>query len=713
MITLDSSVGNLARVGERNRTYLETLGIETCQDLIFYFPFRFDDYSKVVRISELKQNMTATVEGVIEMMNNRRSPFKKKILTEAIVSDGTGQVKVVWFNQPFLIKNLKAGDRVSLSGRTSENFYDLTIVSPVYEKIRTDGPRLHTGRLVPVYSLTRGLHEKHFRLIVAEALERCLRFVPEWLPAELVASEKLVGIHEALSNIHFPESPESLVRARERLSFDEFLTYQLIGKNIRREFAAQEAPAIAFWENESKEWIAALPFALSEKQRKSAWEIVSDMQREHPMNRLLEGDVGSGKTVVAALTMLNAALSEYQTAFMAPTEILASQHFATLSRLFARSELSVCLLTSKQCKVSHGSARSQMKEDQHLRNGAGVDPLSSSSHGCTRSEVLELVAKGAIDIVIGTHALIQPDVTFANLGLVIVDEQHRFGVRQRQLLREKRTDGKTPHLLSMTATPIPRSLALVMYGDLDVSIIDELPTGRKKIITKIVPASYREWTYDFIKKQIAHGRQAFVVCPLVSPSDAFGAKSVKEEAARLSSEVFADVPIGMLHGKMKAEEKERVMREMADGTLKILVASSVVEVGIDVPNATVMLVEGAERFGLAQLHQFRGRVGRSAFQSYCFLAPSDPSKENLERLRALTTSASGFALAEKDLKFRGPGEIYGHQQSGLPQLKIADLFDVALLRRTGTLAEKIASDPNAYPTVTNRLEKLRRDVHFE
>lgn len=695
MSLVDSTL-ELLRVGPALQKLLKTMGIETCKDLIFYFPYRFDDFSSLVRIADLQAGVTVTIQGRIDMIANRRSRNRRMIVTTALVSDESGSIKVVWFNQPFLIKNLQVGNEVVLSGKTSDTYYDLQMVSPVYEKMtgKIDAifpVNLHTARLVPVYSLPAKCTQKQFRALVHDALETCCADVEELLPEAVLAKERFLGIRESLRAIHFPESSERFQEARRRFAFEELFILQLCVQSARSVYASSRAYAIRPHREEIKKFLALLPYSFTNHQQRAAREIMRDMCKNVPMNRLLQGDVGSGKTIVSALAMLNTVQSGYQCAVMAPTEILARQHYETLSVVFKESGIRIALLTAHYQESGIKS--------QGLKNSKQV--------------LHDSIQSGGIDIVVGTHALLQEKVTFKHLAFVVIDEQHRFGVRQRKLLKEKNTDGTMPHLLSMTATPIPRSLALTAYGDLDISTIRQLPKGRKKITTKIVPKTYREWTVDFIKKQIAEGRQAFIICPLIDESDVLGAKSVKEEYKRLTRGPFSGLRLGMLHGKMKKDEKESVMRQMLDGAIDIIVTTTVVEVGIDIPNASIMLIEGAERFGLAQLHQLRGRVGRSIHQSYCFLVPTDDGNKELTRLKALVRSHDGFALAEKDLELRGEGDLFGFRQAGLPRLTIATLFDTELIQKARDFASDYSGHFWQYPELKKRIDSFQHDVHLE
>ncbi len=697
MITFDSPVRMICGIGAKNEKQLALLGIHTCRDLIFYFPYRFDDFSVIVPIIALQPDMIATIQGKITLIANRRSARQKKILTEALISDASGTVKVIWFNQPFLIKNLTVGDVVNLSGKTNSHVFDLSLVSPQYEKVQPEKESIHTARLVPVYSLTEKITQKQFRTLMKVALDACLVHVPEWLPSEILLGEKFIGIQEALAHIHFPYTKDAWEEAKKRFQFEELFFLQLTALQTRKSLQSTPAFPAQFFEKEIKDFVASLPFRITEAQRRSAWEILKDCQKSVPMNRLLEGDVGSGKTAVAAIAIVQMVKSGCQVAYMAPTEILARQHVKTLSDFFKTHEVSLCLVTSGECE-SYGEEVQKSDEKKKDR----------------RKRIVDAISHGNIQVIIGTHALLEEKISFHSLGLVIIDEQHRFGVAQRKKLREKSgVRGYMPHLLSLTATPIPRSLALTVYGDLDISLLDELPKGRKEIITKIVPGEYRQWTYDFIEKEIQRGRQVIIVCPTVDQSDVLGVRSVKKEYERLSRDIFPTRRLLMMHGKMNTEKKQSVMEAILTGEADILVATSVVEVGVDIPNATVMVIEGAERFGLAQLHQFRGRVGRSLYQSYCFLLPTSEAQEDGERLKALVSCSDGFLLAEKDLELRGPGEVFGRQQSGMMEFKIADIKDITLIKKTREWASRMSEKIEEYPEIQKRIQIANGEVHFE
>ncbi len=663
---------------------LGKIGIETIKDLIFYYPFRYEDYSRLSPINRLEAGMTVTAKGKITLIKNSRSPRKRKIITEAIVEDDTDQIKTVWFNQPWIAKNVKAGDEVYLSGKIVGDLFNAYFYSPNYEKVSAF--TTNTARLVPIYSLTEGVTNKQLRFLMKTAVGLAGE-AEDHLPPEIKKKNNLADLAWSLKTIHFPEDNRALSIAKKRLSFDELFFPQLWSQLLKRKLKEKKSPTISFHQDETKELLGRLDFELTADQKKAAWQIIKDLQKDEPMNRLLDGDVGSGKTLVAAIAAYNTVLSGCQAIFMAPTEILARQHFLTLSGLLGSNRPKIGLVTGS-------------------RRIIGDEPVA-------KKEFWRCAQAGEIDIIVGTHALIQEGADFGRLGLVVVDEQHRFGVEQRQLLKEKSV--LTPHFLSLTATPIPRTLALAFYGDLDLSVIRQSPKGRKKIITRVVPADKRRLAYEFILKQINSGRQVFVICPLIDPSDRLGVRSVTEEFERLDKNVFPDLKIGLLHGRLKSVEKERVMAEFVENKIKILVSTSVVEVGIDVPNATVMMIEGAERFGLAQLHQFRGRVGRGEYQSYCFLFSDNSGREQIDRLEIMTNCYDGFALAQKDLELRGAGKIYGLEQSGFSDFKIADISDLDMLATVRSAVRDFLEryDIDDRPAVKERLEKYNFVEHLE
>jgi len=700
MPELNSPISSLSRVGKTTSQYLKKLGLETVSDLLFYTPFRYDDFRDRKLIKDLKAGETVSIVGTIELIQNKRSARQRKYLTEALVSDDSETIKVIWFNQPFLTKNLKVGDLISLAGKVSDSYGQLSLVSPIYEKAY-DASLIHTQGLIPNYHLSAGLTQKQLRFLIKQVINLSVQ-IPDWLPDEVRRSLKLLSLASALRQAHFPKNPIEAEAAEKRLNFSDLFLRQLKSQMIKSQLKQRRAPGIAFQEAATKRFVASLPFKLTDAQRKAAWEILNDLARPEPMSRLLEGDVGSGKTLVAALALFNAALNNYQGTLLVPTEILASQHYKSLARLLTDFNFKIGLLTRGQQEINYEIPNLDRASTQKTRRGLIIESILDEA-----------------DIIIGTHSLIQDKIDFARLGLIIVDEQHRFGVSQRRKLLSNGRDGLTPHFLSMTATPIPRSLALAIYGDLDLSIIDQLPSGRLPIITRLIAENERTRAYDFIRREIIKGRQAFVVCPLVDDSDKLGFKSAKAESERLAKQIFPDLKIGLIHGRLKAIEKEAIMADFLANKIQILVATAVVEVGVDVPNATIMMIEGAEHFGLAQLHQFRGRVGRGNEQSYCFLFPGSDQEETAkakQRLEALIKYPDGPSLAKIDLKLRGAGEIYGASQSGWPEIKLATLFDYALIKQAQEEAEKLVKvDPDLvkHPLLKAKLGEWEQDVHLE
>ncbi|MBI4185950.1 MAG: ATP-dependent DNA helicase RecG [Chloroflexi bacterium] len=676
--SIDSPITVVRGISSSLAARFNKLGVSTVRDLLYFFPNRHLDYSQKKYISQLRegeeQTITANVWQAKEvMLGGRRS-------TEAIVGDETGNVRVVWFNNPYLARQIQTNTRIVISGRVSLFNGRPVFESPEWELLE-DKELVHTGRLVPLYPLTQGLRHRQVRKLMREFVEQWSWQVEDFLPAEVRSHCQLMELSQAISQSHYPEDEAAKDRARVRLAFDELFLLQL-GVLGRKRNWQESQPGTPFDVDAPllESFISSLPFELTAAQRKVIGEVLADLQKSRPMSRLLQGEVGSGKTVVATVALLMAAASGYQGALMAPTEILAEQHFATISQLLSR--------------MCH-----QEVADSHLRSYSGllarpvsVALLIGDVPQATKQELCQRISRGDVDIVIGTHAVIQEGVQFNCLGLAVVDEQHRFGVAQRLALRQK---GFNPHVLVMTATPIPRTLALTLYGDLDLSVIDELPPGRQAVKTRWLGPEQRASAYNFVRRQAAGGHQAFIICPLVEESEAIEAKAATAEYRRLSEEVFPDLRLGLLHGRMPGVEKDGVMRRFHAGELDILVSTPVVEVGIDVPNATVMLVESADRFGLSQLHQFRGRVGRGQAQSYCILLAQNPSDVGRERLSLIEKLQDGFALAEEDLRLRGPGEFFGTRQSGLPDLRMARLSDVALLEMARGEAERLfQADPS-------------------
>jgi ATP-dependent DNA helicase RecG len=706
-MNLSTPLTSLNGVGAAIGKRLADIGLNNVQDLLLYFPFRYDDFTNATKIKDLQPDVAANIIGQIELIENRRAHSRRMNITEALINDGSETLKVIWFNQPFLTKTLRVGDTVSLAGKAEDQGI-LTMVSPVYEKISASG-LIHTAGLVPIYHLTEKITEKQLRFLISQIINLS-QDLPDSLPEEIRKKLDLLPLGEAIKLIHFPKKFADVEMARRRLAFDELFLMQLKSLLVKKDRDLARAEIIKFKEKETKEFVDSLPFKLTEDQRQASWSILQDLGKSRPMSRLLNGDVGSGKTLVAVIALLNIALNNKQGVLMAPTEILAQQHFNSISKMLANFPLRIALLTNNYRLLnstlsgpSTAAAAASAQDDKNKK--------------ISRSEILKSIKAGEIDIIIGTHALVQEDVKFKNLALAVIDEQHRFGVEQRKALMQKSGHPSlTPHLLSMTATPIPRSLALALFGDIDVSIIKQMPHGRKPILTKIVPEEKRPAAYNFIREQIRAGRQAFVVCPLIEESDLFGVKSVKEEFFKLDRGVFPEIKMAALHGKLKAKEKEEIMRGFLAGDYKILVSTSVIEVGVDVPNATIMMIEGADRFGLAQLHQFRGRVGRGGEQSYCFLFPSSYDPKTSQRLENLEKITDGFALAQADLKTRGSGEIFGTAQSGFPELKIATLWDYELIKQAQEeAAALLAADPELKknPILRQEINIFEEKIHLE
>lgn len=670
---IGDSITTVRGVGDRVAKKFATLGIATVGDLIENYPRRYDDFSQMSPISRLKPG-TVSIQAVIKQAKGRYVRRGMHI-TEAVASDDTDSVRLVWFNQPYRETSLKAGQSYFISGQYELSHQRFAIMNPSIE-LASDFP-VHTARIVPIYRETKGLSSVQIRRALGELLP-VIRSQPETLPAWIVKEQKLMPRAAALEAMHFPKDTKQLAQAKKRLGFEEVFELSLASLLNKYELLLDKAVSIPFQEALAKEFVGKLPFTLTDAQRKVVWRIYQDMQKSTPMNRLVEGDVGSGKTVVATMAALMAIAKNYQVAFMAPTELLARQHADTIYQLLAsvRQEHTVALLV--------GGMKAKQKAAAH-----------------------EHIASGEAQFIIGTHALIQEKVDMQRLGLVIIDEQHRFGVAQRKQLMAKA--GHMPHLLSLTATPIPRSLALTLYGELDVSILDTKPVGRLPIKTAICSPNSRATLYQEIKKQLQEGRQMFVVCPLISESTATKALSAEKVFAQLSKVDFKEWRVGLLHGKMKAEDKNSIMEQFVSHKLDILVSTTVIEVGVDVPNASVMLIESADRFGLAQIHQLRGRVGRGAHAGYCYLMMSD-SKAPSKRLRALERTNDGFRLAELDLELRGPGAIYGTFQHGALDLRVATLTDTPLIAAARNAAQKCiehADDLLQYPQLYEHVTRLR------
>ena len=660
-------------------------------DLLWLFPFRYSDFSQVRPIAKLVVGEEQTVLGDVSSVGAGMVGRRKA--TEAVIGDETGTLRVVWWGQTYVARQLREGMKIALSGKVTAYRGQPQMESPEWEPL--EGESLHTRRLVPVYPGTEGLPQRLVRRLAREAVDSLVDEMEETLPEDVRSRLKLLPVRQAMRQMHIPESSQQAAEARRRFALEELLHIEL--GVVRRRLAWQAAgaaPKLTLPQPVRDGFVRSLPFDLTAAQRRAVDEVLRDIGESVPMSRLLEGDVGSGKTVVAVVALLAAVASGYQGAIMAPTEVLAEQHYRTFCSLFSGGD-------------EEGLWR-DVFSPEYLKEPLRITLLRGSLKTAEKAAAQDSIAQGETDIAIGTQALVQSEVSFQRLGLVVVDEQHRFGVEQRGALRQK---GVSPHTLVMTATPIPRTLALTVYGDLDITVLDEMPPGRPPVKTYRLRPDQRQQAYDFLRKQVGAGRQAYVICPLVEESEAVAARAAVQEYERLCSDVFPDLRLGLLHGRMPPGEKDAVMREFRDGGLHMLVSTAVVEVGIDVRNATVMLVEGADRFGLAQLHQFRGRVRRSSEQAYCLLLSENPSEEAQERLHIMETTHDGFKLAEEDLRIRGPGEYFGTRQSGLPDLKVARLTDVAFIEQARAEAVRLLeADPEMeqpqHRALAARMEEL-------
>ncbi len=656
---LDAKLTVLQGVGPSNAQSLAKLGMQTLGDMLYYYPRRYDDYSQLKPIKELLYGEVVTVIGTIQSVHNRPIRGGKASIVEVIISDGTGNLRLSFFNQPWLSNRFKPGEAISVSGKIDQYLGRLVMNSPDWDSVEIDS--LNTNRIVPVYSLTERVNQKWLRKVMKQVIEYWAPNVADALPDSVRNSARLMTLGEALLQVHFPDSQEKLRAARERLGFDEIFYLQMGVLRQKRDWKSVEARRFPIPE----EWLAArfesLPFSLTSAQQNAIKDIRADLDSGKPMNRLLQGDVGSGKTVVAALAAAIVVNSGSQTAIMSPTSILAEQHHRSFTRLLGGEN---GMLQEGQIRLLVGDTPEPEKEA--IRVG---------------------LQDGTIKIVIGTHALLEEPVLFQDLQFIVIDEQHRFGVEQRSALRSK---GTNPHLLVMTATPIPRSLALTLYGDLDLSIMNEMPAGRQPISTYVLRPQERERAFTLLRGQIKDGKQAFIIYPLIEESEKIEARAAVDDYETLSKEVFPDLKLGLLHGRMRPEEKDATMLKLRDKEYDILVSTTVVEVGVDIPNATVMIIEGADRFGLAQLHQLRGRVGRGSAQSYCLLIPTHEDATENERLQAMVESNDGFVLAERDLQQRGPGEFLGTRQSGYANgLRMASITDVALIEKARGQAQQL------------------------
>ncbi len=704
MLLLNNSVSTAPGVETRNAKKLNSLGIRTIEDLLYSFPFRYKDFSLQKNISEVKLGETVTVRG--RVLEIKSVPLRgRKNLTEAYIEDETGSIKAVWFNFMMPLRFLSKGKYIQLSGKISvyrgkEAYFqhpNFELISKtVYDqKQKLSSKTGSTSGLAPVYSENRNVNSYFLRRVIQKTLPQIT--LQEFIPANFLQEQKLPTLQQALNDIHFPENIKAANLAKKRFAFEKMFLIQLRALEIKQQWEKNSASKINFDKKFIKNFVDSLPFQLTNAQKKTSWQIIQDLEKNKPMNRLLEGDVGSGKTIVAVMALLSSINQGFQAVLLAPTEVLATQHYLGISQLLKKYKFQIGILTGSQSKI----------------NGKKI----------SKAKFLEKIKTNKVALVIGTHAIIQDKINFNNLTLAIIDEQHRFGVKQRSFLQQNamRVDSnaqkKLPHLLTMTATPIPRTLSLAVFGNLDLSIIDEYPKGKKKIITQVIPPEGREQIYQFIRQQVSVGKQVFIICPLVEESSKITeVKSAKEEFGKLQTKIFQDLSLGLLHGKMKPKEKEKTMRMFQKGNTDVLVSTSVVEVGIDIPNATIIIIEGAERFGLAQLHQFRGRVGRGSDQSYCFLFTSNNVSVSTSRLKAMEKTNNGFKIAEEDLKLRGPGQFLGTLQSGVPDIAMESLSDLKLIQSTRLYAQSLLKhDPTLkkYPLLKNKSDLLSEKIHFE
>ncbi len=703
-MNFDTPINIISGVGQYYQAKLEKLGIKTVRDLFFHFPKRYEDFSNFKNIEDIEIGEIATITGKIADIKTIRTWKRKMFITEAIIEDETDSLRAIWFNQPYISNTLKIGNLVSLAGKIAENEKGIYLSNPSYEKIYDIDNMEHreTGGLIPVYAETAGLTSRGIRFLLKKIWSD-VEFPSDPLPNNLREQFDLPELKSSLEQIHFPSSIEQSEIAQKRFSFEDLFMLELLVLKERSKLKKEKSFKIKTNMDILKDFADSLEFQFTLAQRRAILEILRDLAKPEPMNRLLEGDVGSGKTIVAAIAALVTIKNGFQVAVMTPTEILSQQHFRTLSNIFKKFEINIGLLTSSGAQISWANLESK----------------------ATKKEISKNCESGKLDIIIGTHSLISKNLKFKNLGLIIIDEQHRFGVEQRaSLINSNKKEGFAPHLLSMTATPIPRTLALTIWGDLNISLINEMPADRKPIITKVVPHENRSKAYTFIRSEIKKGRQVFVICPLIAPTNddnkspaplLWERKSATQEYEKLKKQIFPDLRISMLHGRMPAKEKEKIMKDFSQGEIDILVSTSVIEVGIDIPNATIMMIEGADRFGLAQLYQFRGRVGRGPHQSYCMLFTESNTQTANDRLDAIVKAKNSFELAEKDLQIRGPGDFLGLRQSGIPDYLMNALKNLNLVQSARDEAEKILKlDPELkkYPLLKKQLSQFKQTIEI-
>ncbi len=709
MISLQTELKNINGLSPTIASKLKYLGIQTVKELIFNFPNRYEDFSKTIKISELKVNEPATISGEVKKIDIKRTWKRRMVIVEALIVDDSGAIKATWFNQPYVGKILKVNSFYNFSGKLSSGGREIYLSNPSYEPAISKSEIKHTAGLIPIYSETRGLTSRGIRYILKPILSD-VEEVKEFIPEDILKSNKIPEINSAIKKIHFPKNKEEIDSAKKRFSFENIFLLELNNIKTKLDMEREKAHNLGIEKEEVELLIKKLPFELTKTQTRSLYEIIGDLNKNHPMNRLLEGDVGSGKTIIVAIAAILTAQKSKQVALMAPTEVLALQHLNTFQKVFGTY--------LKSEKIGFGILTSGLKQKD-------------------KKEIKSKIVSGEIKIIIGTHSLIQKDLIFNDLGLIIIDEQHRFGIEQRGALVKSEVSHANeenkilPHFLSMSATPIPRTLALTLFGDLELSIIDELPKGRKPILTKLVPNENRAKAYNFVKEKIREGRQVFVVCPRIEkskpdenekevsnkiPDKWKDAKTIEEEYENLSKNIFPEFSVGFIHGKIKSEEKEKIMKNFKDNKIQILIATSLIEVGIDVPNATIMIIEGSEYFGLSQLYQLRGRIGRGEHQSFCLLFSDSKNASSNSRLNALIKAKNGFELAEIDLKLRGPGEILGDKQTGLPDIAMDALKDIKLIKSVRDSVVKILKKDRElenYPALRHKISEFQKQIHLE